>query len=196
MIRATAVVHALMLAVAPALSAGPCLAGQDRGSMIVLEKLYDQQDQALANSDVEKLLSFVDPDSYVFIDEKGKRWSFPEYRDTLRNVMSNRRHIDQTTRIKDVQTQDGKLVAYIEEAARYELKDETDGWVPVNETMTAEETWDNKQGEWKIVLTKTLRSRLAIDEQWLKRKQAIIEGWQKARESVINGCNFSINGCR
>ena len=202
MMRPLAIVaYTLAAVVAMELAAvGTCPAEQTGSHIVVLEKLYDQQDQAFANLDVEKLLSFVDSDSYTFVDEKGKRLSFSEYRDALRKVLASRRNINQTTKVKDAQVHDGKMVAYIEEVGQFEIKDEENRWAPVNETMTSEEIWENKRGEWKIVLTKTLRLRQAIDENWLaarnRVKQEISDGWYNARRSMIYNCNYSTNGCR
>lgn len=50
---------------------------------VTAEKLYLQLDQAFANHDANQILSFVDSGSYVSIDAKGKRQSYPEYRRTL-----------------------------------------------------------------------------------------------------------------
>jgi hypothetical protein len=190
------VLLALATAAGASLTANTAMAGQDGADVVTLEKIYDQQDQALANMDAEKFLSFFDPDGYAFIDEKGKRQSYAEYRDGLQKAMPSRRNIDPSTKVKDVQSQDGKLVAYIEQASHFEVKDEKQGWVPFNETSTAEETWVNRNGEWKLALTKTLRSRLTVDEKWLKTQQEISDGWYNAIHSKINSCNYSIAGCR
>jgi hypothetical protein len=178
------------------LATGASMAGQDATNVVTLEKLYDQQDQALANMDAEKFLSFFDPDSYAFIDEKGKHQSYQEYRDDLQRAVLVHRNIDSTTKVKEVQNEDGKLVAYIEQTSHFEVRDEKEGWVPFNQTSTAEETWVDRNGEWKLALTKTLRSKLAVDEKWLKTKQDISDGWYNAIHSKINSCNYSIQGCR
>jgi hypothetical protein len=167
-------------------------ASSQSSNSVVVEKLYDQIDQALANSNIDGYLSFFDPDRYVFVDEKGKSMSFVEYVEMTRKNLGNARNIDETTKIKDVQSDNGRMVAYIEQVVRFEFNDPQGKWVPMNATSTSEDTWEKKGAEWKLVSSKTLRLRSAMDAQWLADQKKIIDRWN----SAIYLCNLSANGCR
>jgi hypothetical protein len=167
-------------------------ASSQSSNSVVVEKLYDQIDQALANTNIDGYLSFFDPDRYVFVDEKGKSMSFVEYVEMTRKNLGNARNIDETTKIKDVQTDNGRMVAYIEQVVRFEFNDPQGKWIPMNATSTSEDTWEKKGVEWKLVSSKTLRLRSAVDAQWLADQKKIIDRWN----SAIYLCNLSANGCR
>jgi hypothetical protein len=110
----------------------------------------------------------------------------------IRKDVADQRNIDQTTKIKDVQTENGQIVAFIEHVERFDFNDPKLKWIPMNATSTSEETWEKKGAEWKLVLTKTLRLRVAVDEQWLAERKKIID----RSNSSIYLCNLSPNGCR
>jgi ketosteroid isomerase-like protein len=163
---------------------------------ITLEKLYDQMNQALANQDVDKYLSFMNSEGYAFVDTKGNRVPFAEYSASARKTLARKRNENMMTKIKDVQVESGKMVAYIEEEGQLEINDEKNGWMPIDVSQTSEETWEMRNGEWKLVLSKTLRVRQSINAKWLAAQQKIKDLWYDAARSAIYSCNYSINGCR
>ena len=165
-------------------------------SRTTLEKLYDRMDQALANQDVDKYLSFFQSDSYVLVDSKGKRIPFEEYSAASRKNEAKKRNENPTTRIKDVQVANGRMVAYVEDDDQLEIDVEKDGWIPFNIAQTSEDTWEAKDGEWRLVLTKVLRVQQTIDPKWLAAQQKIKQMQLDAARAVIYPCNFSSNGCR
>jgi ketosteroid isomerase-like protein len=165
-------------------------------SRTTLEKLYDQMNQALANQDIDKYLSFLQSDSYVFVDSKGKQIPFAEYSASARKNEAKKRNENATTSIKDVQVVNGRMVAYVEDDDQLEIDVEKDGWIPFIITQTSEDTWEAKNGEWTLVLTKTLRRQQAIDPQWLAAQQKIKQMQLDGARALIYPCNFSSNGCR
>jgi hypothetical protein len=164
-------------------------------SRTTLEKLYDQMNQALANQEIDKYLSFFQSDSYV-VDSKGKQIPFSEYNASARKDEAKKRNENATTRIKDVQVVNGRMVAYVEDDDQLEADVEKDGWIPFIITQTSEDTWEAKDGEWKLVLSKTLRLQQAIDPKWLAAQQKIKQMQLDAARALIYPCNSSSNGCR
>jgi ketosteroid isomerase-like protein len=165
-------------------------------SRTTLEKLYDQMNQALANRDIDRYLSFLQSDSYVFVDPKGKRIPFAEYGASARKNVAKKRNENATTKIKDVQVANGRMVAYVEDDDQLEIDVEKDGWIPFNIMQTSEDTWEARDGEWKLVLTKALRAQQTIDAKWLATQQKIKDMWYDAARAAIYSCNYSSNGCR
>jgi ketosteroid isomerase-like protein len=168
----------------------------DEHSRATLEKLYDQMNQALANADNDTYLSFFDPADFVFIDPKGKSVAAAAYSADLRKNSVKKRNENGTTTIKDIQHEDGRMIAYIQDDVHVEIVTEKGKWIPFNITQTSEDTWAAKGGEWKLVRSKTLRVQQTTDPRWIEAQKKINDMWYDTARSGINVCNYSINGCR
>jgi hypothetical protein len=51
----------------------------------------------------------------------------------------------------------------VEDDDQLEIDVEKDGWIPFNIMQTSDDTWEARDGEWKLVLTKTPRAQQTID---------------------------------
>src|SRR5215475_7848513 len=117
---------AVALSLACSISKGAFAADESpsRPPSIVAQMLYDQYDQSFSNHDLKQLLDFYDP-SFTFVDVKGKRIGFAEYRkqetDTFNNAQF--RSFKMKTTIKDVQMQRGQMVVYYEAEADFQYRD-------------------------------------------------------------------------
>jgi hypothetical protein len=167
-----------------------CLAQPSR---IIAEKLYDQVNQSYANHNLDQVLSFVDPASYININAQGNRITFSAFRQDVQQFLSSTRNIQTDTEVKDVDAQAGRMVVYFREETRYEKYFEKTGWVPVIDNDSAEETWAQIGGHWKLVLTHVLRYQSKIDPQWLAHR------YQQTEDQIASMHAFQCalaGGCR
>jgi hypothetical protein len=184
MSRATTIIMAVtMLTLSIACSA--------QAPNVVAEKLYDQLDQAFANHDLNQLLAFLDPSTLVAIDVRGKRSAFGEYRKQMEQWFAQARNINANTVVKDVQLEDGRMVVYLKSETRFEFHDQRQGWVPQISTSSAEETWERKGGQWKVVLSKTLRGDTRVDPEWLAEKARLFQRSIDDARNIINNAGCS-----
>jgi len=96
---------------------------------VIAQKLCDQVDQALANHDLNQILGFYDS-TYVFIDERGNRVPFPELRKNLKKWFPRATNINQSTRVKDVKLEAGRMVVYTKVKCTTNSTPSVLGWVP------------------------------------------------------------------
>jgi hypothetical protein len=141
----------------------PCSA-QSPG--VIARDLYDQLDQSRVNHDLDQVLSFVDAAAYVDIDAKGNRRAFGEYRKELAQSLSQTRNISPITIVKDVQLEGDRMVVDRWSEAHFEYYEQRLGWTPEIYTSSAEDTWERMGGEWKIVMSQTLRDDTRVDPDW------------------------------
>jgi hypothetical protein len=172
-----------VLATTLAVSVNSCYAQAPR---VIAQKLYDQLDQALANHDLNRELGFYDS-SYVETDVQGKHMAFAEWRRQEEQYFPLFRNINPSTTVEDVQLEAGRMVVYVKSEWHFEYHDQRYGWVPKIFNGTAEDTWERKGGQWKLVQTHNLRAKMQVDPKWLElQKQSLDDA--RAIINCSGGC--------
>ena len=170
-----------MLSTMLAFSVG-CFAQAPR---VIAQKLYDQLGQAHANQNLNRVLGFYDP-SYVGIDAQGKRSGFAELRKETEQGFAVFRHLNPSIIAEDVQLEAGRMVVYWKSDWRYEFYDKRycGCWEPHIYNATGEDTWERKDGEWKVVRTTAVRSHDQVDPKWVEVQTEIVRNHYEAAKKV------------
>jgi hypothetical protein len=180
---------AFMIA-AVAFAVKPVLAGE-RSDQVKLQMLYDQAAQAISDHDVKKLLSFMDP-NIEFIGTNSKRTDLEKYKFNVNKAFKNTRNNNIVFDIKDMHIDSGKATVYLHVSYHFEYYEKTaKEWIPVITKNTVDETWEKKSNAWKLVRSKTLIHKEAVDPKWLAMKKKLMYDTGK----LLLPCNFSFNGC-
>jgi ketosteroid isomerase-like protein len=163
----------------------------DQAEKIAVEKAYDQHYQALADRDLDKVLSFFDP-SYELIDAQGKRIKYSQIVALFKHHFKITRTNNGVFTLKDVRVNGDKIEAYIEDEYRYEIyKEEYSEWVVMLATSKFEAVLQKKGGKLKLMKEKVLRTHRQMDPQWVA---AYIKQWNDIK-AMNMPCTFSSNGC-
>jgi len=139
---------------------------------VIAQKLYDQLDQSYANHDLNRVLGFYDS-SFVDTDAQGKRVAFAVWQRQEEQIFPLFRNINPNTTVESVQLEAGRMVVYVKSEWHFEFHDQRDGWVPKIFNGTAEDTWERKGGQWKLVRGHTLRAKTQVDPKWEAEKNAM-----------------------
>ena len=153
MIRSLAFVIAIMVC-----SAGVSHAASDGGNS-ALAKAYEKYAGGLNESDADKAWAVVDPDC-VFIDENGRRETVEAVLPRTKDFLSNIRNNKFSYTINAVKSAKGKLIAYVNSEARFDLHSQmlfSDDWTPKVRSRSTVDTWEKKGGAWKLVESRSIR---------------------------------------
>jgi ketosteroid isomerase-like protein len=164
-----------------------CSARADQPPNVIAAKLYDQVDQAWINRDANQLLTLYDPDSFVSIDEHGTRRTFAQVRGDFQEFFGHLRNVHANSVVKDAQLQAGRLVVYIKSETHFEFHAKDGKSAAEIRNLSAEETWAQKGGQWKLVQAKTLKSEMILDPEWVAAQRKMIED--------LRPCVYSSHGC-
>jgi hypothetical protein len=156
---------------------------------LTAQRLCDQVDQSVANHDLKQMLGFYDS-TYVFIDERGNRVAFAKFRKQLEEWFPRARNISQSTRVQDVKLEAGRMVVYVKSEMHDELQDQRLGWAPQIVKVSGEDTWERKGGQWKLVLSKVLRTDMGFDPEWAASQKG-----QKAIQDLVDVCEWNVVRC-
>lgn len=163
-----------------------CPARADLAPKVIAEKLYDQLDQSWINRDANQLTSLADPASFVSIDEHGNRHTFADARKDYQEFFGKLRNVHANSAIKDAQIQGSRLVVYVTTENHFEFQGPK-GWGSEIRTWSGEESWEQKGGQWKLVQSKTLKSQMMLDPEWVAIQRRLIEDNRP--------CVYSPHGC-
>jgi hypothetical protein len=137
-------------------------------------------------------MSFIDP-SAEFIDAHSKHTTAAQFKIDVEAVFAGTRNNNIVFTLEDVQIDGGKAAIYLEQIYHVEiLHEKSEQWIPAIITDTAEESWEKKDGDWRMTRSKVLRHQQTVDPQWL----AFLMKQSDRAFGLTMPCNFSFNGCR
>lgn len=135
---------------------------------VIAQQLYTQVNQAYAQGDLNRLLTFMDERSYLNLDPQGKPSTIQQFRNDAQQVFTLTRQLNMTTDVKDAHLQGTRLVTYVTNAGHYQLQDPGLGWVPLVINSSSEDTWQRKpDGQWKLIVSKSLHKQAHVDPAWM-----------------------------